>query len=97
MADKKKKASKKKTSKKGKAKATPEMEENVDAEAEANETPAKSGDESRVWYVEPKQAASLKTSRGVIVKGRPIPVVEGSPDYNFYKSRSDVSLSAKLR
>lgn len=106
MADKKKKTTKKKSSsKKAKASekdaaATPELEENVepetaDAEAKVNETPKKSGDRSRVWYVQPKQAASLKTSRGTLIKGRPKPIVEGSPDYEFYKRRGDVLLTSK--
>ncbi len=102
MANKKKTATKKKSSSDtGKAKATPEPEVQgtAEAEAKANETPDekkrsnKSG--PRVWLVEPKQAASLKTSRGVLVKGRPKPLVEGSSDYEFYAKRSDVSLTIK--
>lgn len=94
MADKKKKSSSKKTNSKEKTQA-PDMETNVD-EPKANVAPKKDkGDNPRVWNVEPKQAASLRTSRGVLIKGRPRPVIEGSSDYEFYKKRADVNLTAK--
>lgn len=95
MADKKGKGSKKKTSSKKVAPA-PDMETNVD-ESKVNETPEKKeGDKPRVWYVEPKEAMSLRTSRGTLIKGRLRPVTDGSPDYEFFKGRSDVNLTSKV-
>ncbi len=103
MADKKKKSSSKKSSKK--TVSAPDMETNVDdpkvddpkvEEPKANETPKKSkGDKPRVWYAQPKEAASLRTHRGVLVKGKLTPVVEGSSDHEYYSKRPDVLLTTK--
>ena len=105
MAGKKKTAAKKPSGKKAEAPKeeptpTPDLEENIEAEEKkadapkANETPKKGGAKVRVWYAEPLEAATLKTSRGTLVKGRPISVPEGSEAHEFYKRRSDVRMTA---
>lgn len=74
----------------------PDPDKNVKAESEpkANETPKETGVRPRLWYVEPVRAATLKTKHGVLIKGRPKPVVEGSGAYEFYKARADVRVFA---
>lgn len=84
---------------------TPELEENVEpedepedeeilAEGKANETPEIEAEKKgkRIWWVEPKEGLTLKTSRGVLRKGRPTRLVEGSDAHRFYERRGDVRL-----
>lgn len=78
--------------------ATPAPELDGDAKPEektkANETPKETEAKPRLWYVEPVTASTLKTKHGVLIKGRPKPVPEGSDIYEFYKARADVRLFA---
>lgn len=68
------------------------IEESISTTEVETDSEPDSINNKRVWLIEPKDAATLKTKHGILKKGFPTAVVEGSEIYNFYRGRADVRL-----